>query len=147
MSNMSEHRNESTAIAVGYQESDIINIADNFGTVVAPDPKEGVAGFASFAYEEFINFSKALIVDVRNDMLRATSAGIENDTDLAIANAVLAALSSTLYQKYGPLEFEWPISDKYVEMYQFLYKTVFDYNRSRNPIVMRREQWEHAHNG
>lgn len=122
-----------TATAVGFNEEDFIDLGEGFATIVQPDPRSGVMGFVSFSYDEFIDYSKALVIDVRNDMLEDATR-VNNDTDVLIAKAVITALNHQLYMQYGALEFEWPTDDQYVALYQSLDRSVRDYERPQQLI-------------
>lgn len=118
---MSDHIKDPTATAVGYDSDDILDIAEEFGTVVEPDEPAGISGFVTFSFKGFIDFAKALIVDVRNDDY-TSQISMENDLDVMVAHAIVTALGSGLFSKYGPLIRNWPKDDKYVLMHSAIDK-------------------------
>jgi hypothetical protein len=117
-----------TATAVGYDTDDIIDIAEDFGTVVEPDPREGIQGFVSFSFEGFINFAKALIVDVRNDDY-SSRLSMDHKLDVVMAHAITTALGHGLYDQYGPYIRNWPKDDKYVLMHSALTKLLEEHRQ------------------
>jgi hypothetical protein len=120
----------STPDAFGFSDEDLLDLAEDYGTVVDTDPDAGILGFVTFGEGEFIDFCRKLVRQGQNVDSAGPTVMIQNHMDYVMAVGAFNPLAKMLRQTYKGQE--WPKTDKYVQAFDQLFSAILDFER-RNP--------------
>jgi hypothetical protein len=123
-------QSEAPALALSssdFDNDELLDLAEDHGTVVDTDPEDGVLGFVTFSEQGFIDFCHDLIKQVRRaDEIEPPSV-IHTHMDYIMALGAFSPLSRALRNTYGNRE--WPKDDRYVQAFDALFAAILSFER------------------
>jgi hypothetical protein len=126
------------AISADFEDTDLLEIADDFGHVVGCVPEESQPGFADFSLSGFLEYSRNLIALARTTQPPPPKPGISNDLELNVARATGEALAIELDRVYNGNQ--WSARDPYVMNYVELLSAIRNYERNKQDALLQQEE-------